>query len=98
MVVVYHRITQLIIFVAELQHRRLQPGAFRQPQTLRQAACCLIAHDNLQRNNGYPFDGGLPFVEFFHIMGGNPLFFQQTEHIVGHLIVYNALSHNSALL
>ena len=92
------RIAQIIVLIAEFQRRALQLGTLRYAQTLGKAAGCLIADDDLQRNDLHFLDDRASLIQLLDIMCRDPFLLQDLAEIVAHAVVDDALADDRSLL
>ena len=98
MVIVNHRVAEIVVLVAILQHGGLELRALRQAEALGKAARGDVAHDDLQRHDGYLFHHRLAVVKLLYEVGGHAGLFQKLHQIIGHTIVHRALAGDRPLL
>ena len=97
MIVVEQRVAEVIVLIAELEHRRRQLGALRHAVALGKAARGGIADDDFQRHDLHLFDRRFAIGELFHEMRGDAVLLHDAEHHVAHLVVDDALAADRAL-
>ena len=98
MVIVDHRVAEIVVLVAELQNRHAHGGAFLKAEALRETAGCLVADDDFERNDADLAHDGVAVGKLFYKVGLDAVLFKQLEHEVGHTVVDNAFADDGALL
>ena len=95
-VIVDHRVAQVVVFVAVFQHGAGHFGAFGQAQALGEGAGGHIADDDLQRHDAHLLHQGLPVGKLPDEVGGDAFCFQHLHQEVAHLVVDDALALDGA--
>ena len=98
MVLVDHRVAQLIVLVAVFQHGLLELRAFGQTEALGQRTGGDIAHNDFQRHDVNLLHQRLAVGNFFNVMRRDAVFLQHLHQEIRHAVVDDALAHNRALL
>ena len=98
MVIVNHRVAEIVVLVAILQHGGLELRALRQAEALGKAARGDVAHNDLNRHDGHAAHHAVALVELLDQMGLDAVRLQHFEQMVADEVVHHALAHDRALL
>jgi len=95
-IIVDHRVAQVIVFVAVFKHGALEARAFRKAQALCKRAGGHVAHNHLNGHDFHMLDKRLPLGKFLYEMRRNAVLLQKLHHAVGHAVVDCALAGDGA--
>ena len=96
MVGVDERVAETVVFIRELDGGGVKHNALLHAVPLGEGAGGDVADDDLEGDDGDLLDEGLPVGKLPHEVGGHALLLQQRHQVVGHPVVDDAFSGDSA--
>ena len=82
MIIVDHRIAEIVVLIAILQNRAVQMRALRQTQTLGEAARRNVSHDDLDGHDGNAAHNAVAIIELLDEVRFDAMLFKHLEQVI----------------